>query len=260
MGLTSRKFRWLIPKIYNAASVIIANSRNTQALLQNIGVQPAKIHVIHPGVNLQLFQHGELSAQKIREQYHVGEAPMLLTVGRLQRRKGHDMVIRALPLIKTKFPRATYLIVGAGEEFAYLQSLVDEMGVGDSVIFAGCVADEALPAYYAACDVFIMPNREIDGDIEGFGMVYLEASAAGKPVIGGRSGGTSDAIRDGITGLRVDGTSVGEVADAAIVLLNDSETSRIMGERGRRWVEREFTWESIVDKTHLIASTIQHTA
>ena len=260
MGLISRKFRWLIPKIYNAASVIIANSRNTQALLQNIGVHPAKIHVIHPGVNLQLFHHGKPSAQKLREQYHVGDAPMLLTVGRLQRRKGHDMVIRALPLIKAKFPRVTYLIVGAGGEFAYLQALVDEMGVADCVIFAGCVADEELPGYYAACDVFVMPNREIDGDIEGFGMVYLEASAAGKPVIGGRSGGTSDAILDGITGLRVDGTSVGEIADAVISLLNDSETSRIMGERGRCWVEREFTWESIVNKTHLLASTIQHTA
>jgi phosphatidylinositol alpha-1,6-mannosyltransferase len=260
MGLTSRKFRWLIPKIYNAASAIIANSQNTQALLQNIGVHPAKIHVIHPGVNLQLFRNGKQSGQMIREQYHVGDAPVLLTVGRLQRRKGHDMVIRALPLIKAKFPRAMYLIVGAGEEFAYLQALVDEMGVADSVIFTGCVADEELLGYYVACDVFIMPNREIDGDIEGFGMVYLEASAAGKPVIGGRSGGTSDAILDGITGLRVDGTSVAQIADAVISLLNESETSRIMGERGRLWVEREFTWESIVNKTHLLASTVHHTA
>jgi phosphatidyl-myo-inositol dimannoside synthase len=260
MGLTSRKFRWLIPKIYNAASVIIANSRNTQALLQNSGVNPAKIHVIHPGVNLQLFHSGTQSAQMIRAKYHLGDAPVLLTVGRLQRRKGHDMVIRALPRIKAKIPRATYLIVGAGEELAYLQALVNETGITNSVIFIGCVADEELLGYYAACDVFIMPNREIDGDIEGFGMVYLEASAAGKPVIGGRSGGTGDAILDGVTGLRVDGTSVGEIADAVITLLNDSDTSRIMGERGRLWVEREFTWESIVDKTHLLASAIHHAA
>jgi phosphatidyl-myo-inositol dimannoside synthase len=260
MGLTSRKFRWLIPKIYNAASGIIANSRNTQALLQNIGVHPAKIHVIHPGVNHQLFHSGTRSAQMIREKYHLGDAPLLLTVGRLQRRKGHDMVIRALPRIKAKFPQAMYLIVGAGEEFAYLQALVEEMDVADSVIFAGCVADEELLGYYAACDVFIMPNREIDGDIEGFGMVYLEASAASKPVIGGRSGGTSDAILDRITGLRVDGTSVAQIADAVIALLSDSETSRIMGERGRLWVEQEFTWESIVDKTHLLVSAIHHTA
>jgi phosphatidyl-myo-inositol dimannoside synthase len=259
-GLASRKFRWLIPKIYNSASVIIANSRHTQALLQNIGVSPAKIHVIHPGVNLQLFHDGKESAQMLREQYHLGDAPVLLTVGRLQRRKGHDMVIRALPLIQAKLPRTTYFIVGAGEELAYLQRLVDEMGVADSVIFTGCVSDEELPGYYAACDVFIMPNREIDGDIEGFGMVYLEASAAGKPVIGGRSGGTEDAILDGVTGLRVDGASVVQIADAVIALLNDSGTSRMMGERGRLRVEREFTWESIVDKTHLLASTVHNAA
>jgi phosphatidylinositol alpha-1,6-mannosyltransferase len=259
MGLTSRKFRWLIPRIYNAASVIIANSRNTQALLQNIGVSPAKLHVIHPGVNLQHFHNGKQSAQMIREKYHLVDVPVLLTVGRLQRRKGHDMVIRALPLIKAKFPRATYLIVGAGEELVYLQALVDEIGVADSVIFTGAVADDELRGYYAACEVFVMPNREIDGDIEGFGMVYLEASAAGKPVIGGRSGGTSDAILDGITGLRVDGTSVAEIAHAVIALLNDPGTSRIMGERGRLWVARDFTWESIVDKTYLLASTIHHT-
>jgi phosphatidyl-myo-inositol dimannoside synthase len=260
MGLTSRKFRWLIPKIYNAASVIIANSRNTQNLLQNIGVHLAKIHVIHPGVNLQLFHDGKESAQMLREQYHLGDAPVLLTVGRLQRRKGHDMVIRALPLIQAKLPRTTYFIVGAGEELAYLQRLVDEMGVADSVIFTGCVADEALLGYYAACDVFIMPNREIDCDIEGFGMVYLEASAAGKPVIGGRSGGTEDAILDGVTGLRVDGASVVQIANAVIALLNDPDTSRMMGERGRLRVEREFTWESIVDKTHLLASTVHNAA
>jgi phosphatidylinositol alpha-1,6-mannosyltransferase len=256
MGLTSRKFRWLIPRVYNAASTIIANSRNTRSLLQNIGVSPTKIHVIHPGVNFRHFHNGQQSSQMVRAKYHLGDAPLLLTVGRLQRRKGHDMVIRAMPLIKAKCPRAIYLIVGEGEELAYLQSLVDEIGVTDSVIFTGCVPDDELQGYYAACEVFIMPNREIQGDIEGFGMVYLEASAAGKPVIGGRSGGTSEAILDGITGLRVDGTSVEEIAHAVIALLNDSDTSRTMGEGGRLWVAQNFTWESIVDKTSFLASTI----
>jgi phosphatidylinositol alpha-1,6-mannosyltransferase len=258
-GLTSRKFRWLIPKIYNAASLIIANSRNTQALLQDTGVHAAKVHVIHPGVNLQLFDDGKRSALMIRKKHLLGDAPVLLTVGRLQRRKGHDMVIRALPLIKTKCPRATYLIVGAGDEFAYLQALVNEMGVADSVNFVGYVADDDLSGYYAACDAFVMPNREIDGDIEGFGMVYLEAAAAGKPVIAGRSGGTSEAMLEGITGLRVDGTSIAEIADAVISLVNDPLTSRTMGENGRAWVEREFTWESVVKRTRAVADTIHQT-
>jgi phosphatidylinositol alpha-1,6-mannosyltransferase len=256
-GLTSRKFRLLIPKIFGAASVIIANSRNTQALLQDIGVDLAKVHIIHPGVDFQLFHNGQQSAQMIREKYDLGDAAVVLSVGRLQRRKGHDMVIRALPLVKSKFPRVTYLIVGAGEEFATLQALVGKIGVTDSVIFAGCVTNEELPGYYAACDVFIMPNREIDGDIEGFGMVYLEANAAGKPVIGGKSGGTGDAILDGITGVRVDGNSIDQIANAIISLLSNPEKSKAMGKNGRQWASQEFTWDSVVQKTHALAMAIQ---
>ena len=198
-------------------------------MLQDIGVHPAKIHIIHPGIDPKIFHNGKQLAQMIREKYYLGDAPILLTVGRLQRRKGHDMVIRAMPLIKAKIPHAIYLIVGTGEESAFLQALVREVDVTDSVIFVGCITDEEVLGCYAACNVFVMPNREINGDIEGFGIVYLEASAAGKPVIGGRSGGTSDAILDGITGLRVDGTSVAEIAEAVISLLNDSNTSQTYG-------------------------------
>jgi phosphatidyl-myo-inositol dimannoside synthase len=256
-GLTSRKFRWLIPKIYGAASVIIANSRNTQALLQGIGVDLAKIHIIHPGVNFHFFHNGQQSAQMIRERHDLGDVAVVLSVGRLQRRKGHDMVIRALPLIKSKFPRVTYLIVGAGEELTPLQALVDKIGVTDSVIFVGYVTDEELPAYYAACDVFIMPNREIDGDIEGFGMVYLEANAAGKPVIGGKSGGTRDAILDGITGVLVDGNSIEQIASATISLLADPEKSETMGKNGRQRASQEFTWDGVIQRTHALVMAIQ---
>ena len=257
-GITSRKFRWIIPKIYHKASAIIANSHNTKTLLQNIKVYPDKIHIIHPGINPKIFHNGNQMAQMIRVKYQLGDAPILLTVGRLQRRKGHDMVIRAMPLIKEKIPHATYLIVGTGEELEFLQALVREMDVTDSVVFAGCITDEEVVGCYAACNVFVMPNREINGDIEGFGIVYLEASAAGKPVIGGRSGGTSDAILDGITGLRVDGTSVVEIAEAVISLLSDTNTSQTLGQNGRVWVEREFTWESVVDRTQALASTLHH--
>ena len=255
-GITSRKFRWIIPRIYHNASGVIANSHNTKTLLQDIGVHPAKIHIIHPGIDPTLFHNSKQLAQMTRAKYHLGDAPILLTVGRLQRRKGHDMVIRAMPLIKAKIPHAIYLIVGTGEESAFLQALVREADVTDSVVFVGCITDEEVLGCYAACNVFVMPNREINGDIEGFGIVYLEASAAGKPVIGGRSGGTSDAILDGITGLRVDGTSVAEIAEAVISLLNDPNTSQTLGQNGRAWVEREFTWESVVDRTQSLASTL----
>jgi phosphatidyl-myo-inositol dimannoside synthase len=255
-GLTSRKFRWLLPKIYNRASAIIANSHNTSSLLQKIGVAPSKIHVIHPGVNTQQFLCGSHSGQAIREQYNLCQKQILLTVGRLQRRKGHDMVIKALPRIKQRFPNVHYVVVGTGEELTSLQKLASEKGVTDSVLFVGYVADHELPIYYAACDIFLMPNRQVGADIEGFGMVYLEASAAGKPVIGGRSGGTGDAILDGITGLRVNGDSIDQIVDAVIALLSDSEKASTLGANGRRWVQEAFAWESIVGRTQALLTTI----
>jgi phosphatidylinositol alpha-1,6-mannosyltransferase len=119
------------------------------------------------------------------------------------------------------------------------------------------VPDQELAAYYAACDLFIMPNREIDGDIEGFGMVFLEAGAARKPVIGGRSGGTEDAIVHGITGLRVDGTDVEAIAFAVVSLLLDPARAKILGEAGRRRIEQEFTWEAVVEQTRGLCFDIQ---
>jgi phosphatidylinositol alpha-1,6-mannosyltransferase len=256
-GLISRKFRWLLPRIYRGASAIIANSNNTMQLLKGLGVPSNKIHIVHPGVDLQIFNRTPEAGQAVRQRFNLGEAPLLLTVGRLQRRKGHDMVIKALARIHGAIPTVKYLIVGSGEELPRLQHLCAESGTENQVIFAGKVPDDELSSYYAASDVFIMPNREINGDIEGFGMVFLEANAACKPVIGGLSGGTADAIVDGVTGLRVDGENVEAIAAAAIQLLSNREFAREMGERGYRRVKHEFHWETIVKRTRIIAGSIR---
>jgi phosphatidyl-myo-inositol dimannoside synthase len=256
MRLTSRILGWLIPPLYKGADAIIANSRHTKELLELIGVRPERIHVIHPGVNAAEFRATEDARRAVRQRHGLGEAVTLLTVGRLQRRKGQDMVIKALPLIKERFPKVKYLIVGTGEEHASLQQLAQDHGVREDVVFAGSVSDGDRAAYYAACDLFLMPNRQIDADIEGFGIVFLEAAAAGKPVIGGRSGGTGEAIQDGVTGIRVDGENVEAIAAAVIEILADSDKARAMGEQGRRWVEKAFSWESIVERTRQVAAMI----
>jgi phosphatidylinositol alpha-1,6-mannosyltransferase len=256
MRLTSRKLSWLIPPLYKEATAIIANSHHTKILLEEIGVRPERIHVIHPGVDAEAFRASEEARRAIRQHHHLDGNFTLLTMGRLQRRKGQDMVIQALPLIMKKFSNVRYLIVGIGEELAALQQLAKDCGVQDHVVFVGQVADDARATYYAACDVFIMPNRQLGADIEGFGMVFLEAGAAGKPVIGGKSGGTGEAIREGITGLRVDGEDVEAIAAAVVELLTDSERARTMGEQGKRWVETAFTWESIVERTRQVAATV----
>jgi phosphatidyl-myo-inositol dimannoside synthase len=257
IALTSRKLAWLLPRIYRGSAAIIANSHHTKTLLQEIGIDASIIHVIHPGVHLQSFCASPVAAQRIRQKHHLGAAPVLLTVGRLQRRKGQDMVIHALPQILQSLPQVKYVIVGTGEELTFLTTLAQELGVQDSVVFAGIVPDQELAAYYAACDVFIMPNRQIGSDIEGFGMVYLEASAAGKPVVGGKSGGTDDAILSDVTGLRVDGNSSVEIANAIIDLLSTPDKAKAMGMHGRQRVEREFTWDIVVQRTRALCTAIQ---
>lgn len=163
------------------------------------------------------------------------------------------MVIQALPTIQQAIPDIAYVIVGDGEEYTYLTQMAEACGVADRVIFAGRVPAEELAAYYAVCEVFIMANRQIDHDIEGFGMVFLEAGAAGRPVIGGISGGTDDAILDEVTGLRIDGTGVDAVAQAVVTLLKAPAMAAAMGEAGRHRVEAEFSWESVVQRTRRLA-------
>jgi len=255
-SLTSRKFCWLTPKIYNGASAIIANSRNTKSLLENIGVSMDKIKIIHPGVDTKFLKMGIDARQMIQKRYGLGDSPVILTVGRLQKHKGQDMVIKSIPIIKQKFPDVKYIIAGVGDEYCNLKKIALDMKVNNDIIFANLVSEKDLPAYYAACDVFIMPNRQVGSNIEGFGMVFLEASAAGKPVIGGTSGGTDDAILDGITGIRVDGNNVKSIAKAVINILSDPKKAKAMGDAGRRRAEQEFSWESIVAKTRNISFKI----
>jgi phosphatidylinositol alpha-1,6-mannosyltransferase len=257
IALASRKLACIVPRIYRGAAAVIANSRNTKKLLQDIGVDANRIHVIHPGVDPQSFCVGPQAAQRIRQKHQLGTAPVLLTVGRMQRRKGQDMVIQALPRIRQRIPQVKYVMVGTGEELNSLIILAQALGVQDSVVFAGSVPDQELAAYYAACDVFIMPNRQIGDDIEGFGIAYLEAGAAGKPVIGGKSGGTDDAIVDGVTGLRVDGNNSVEIANAVIDLLYTPDRAKAMGMRGRQRVENEFVWDTVVQRTRVVCTAMQ---
>lgn len=252
IGQTSRILSWFMSGVYNHANGIIANSRNTKSLLEVIGVGPELIRIIHPGVDSQELRKCEGRAELVRQRFNIGSSPVLLIVGRLQRRKGHDMLIQAMPIIRRQFPQTKCLIVGTGQEEAYLRDLVKKCGEQENVYFAGEVADAELGCYYAACDIFVMPNRQINEDIEGFGMVFLEASALGKPVIGGLSGGTADAIIDGVTGLRVDGTQPEAIAKAVISLLIDPAKVKKMGEEGRFRVDQDFTWEKVVEQTRML--------
>jgi phosphatidylinositol alpha-1,6-mannosyltransferase len=171
---------------------------------------------------------------------------VIVCVSRLVPRKGQDMLIRALPTIRRRVPGAALLIVSGGPHRDKLQALARAEGVESDVVFTGSVRWEELPAHYAAGDVFAMPCRTRGAglDVEGLGIVYLEASATGLPVLAGDSGGAPDAVREGETGFVVGGSDVPAIAGRLTELLADPARARTMGAAGRAWVEKEWRWET----------------
>jgi phosphatidylinositol alpha-1,6-mannosyltransferase len=215
------------------ADAVVAVSQFTKtALVRQMGVDAAKIRLIHNGVDVERFQPGPKRPDLI-ERHGLAGKRVILSVGRIVPRKGFDVVIRAMPRVMEHVPDVHYVIVGGGHFQKRLETLVGEQGLASSVTFAGQVPDSELADYYRLCDLFVMPNREMpDGDTEGFGLVFLEANACGKPVIGGIAGGAVEAVRDGENGLLVDGWSVTEVSKAIILLMNDSALHQRISEKG----------------------------
>ncbi len=233
----------------HAAGVVIVNSEHTrQEFLRHSGGH-LRIAKVNPGVDTERF-NPRVDGHLVLQRHGLDGRRVLLTVARLVERKGHDTVIRALPRILDAFPDTAYLIVGSGPTETKLRTLAREIGVANEVVFAGEIPDDELPAYYGTCDLFVMPSRQIaerEG-VEGFGIVYLEANACGKPVIGGRSGGVGEAIEDGVTGLLVDPLDGEAFAAAAVRILADRDLTRALGIQGRRRAEQEFDWGVQADR------------
>ncbi|MFF9079495.1 glycosyltransferase family 4 protein [Streptomyces rubiginosohelvolus] len=182
----------------------------------------------------------------VRERYGLGGRPVILCAARLVPRKGQDTLIRALPAVLRSVPDAVLLLTGDGPYARTLQRLAADTGVADAVVLAGGRPHPEMPEHYAAADVFAMPCRTRRGglEVEGLGIVFLEAAAAGLPVLVGDSGGAPDTVRDGETGHLVDGRDTAAVADRLVTLLRDREAAAAMGEKGRAWVREEWGWES----------------
>jgi phosphatidylinositol alpha-1,6-mannosyltransferase len=202
-----------------------------------------------PGVDEKTFHPGS-GGDEIRARLGLTERPVVVCVSRLVRRKGQDTLIQAMPRILAKEPDAVLLIVGGGPYEKELRRLAQETGVAGSVRFTGPVPWSELPAHYGAGDVFAMPCRTRRGglDVEGLGIVYLEASATGLPVVAGDSGGAPDAVLDGETGWVVRGGSAEDAADRIVTLLGDEGLRHRMGERGRAWVEEKWRWDLLAER------------
>jgi phosphatidylinositol alpha-1,6-mannosyltransferase len=231
------------------ADVVIANSDFTRDQLVGMGVCEGRIKLINPGVDTDRFRPG-LPYDDLRQAIGLAsDEKLVLSVGRLSRRKGFDMVIRSLPLLGAKGIKVRYVIIGIGEDRDYLANVSRDVGVEERVHLLGQASPEELPRWYNACDLFAMPNREIKGDTEGFGMVFIEAAACGKPVVAGKAGGTGAAVLDGETGYRVHGDEVSSVSAALTSLLSDKVLAKRLGEAGYQRSRSEFSWSSVADKT-----------
>jgi phosphatidylinositol alpha-1,6-mannosyltransferase len=246
--------RRLLRRIGEGTDVITYLGEYTRARIAGALTAEAAARMVRlpPGVDEKTF-HPESGGAAVRERLGLTDRPVVVCVSRLVPRKGQDTLIRALPLILADEPETVLLIVGGGPYRKDLERLAASTGVSGSVRFTGPVEWAELPAHYGAGDVFAMPCRTRRGglDVEGLGIVYLEASATGLPVVSGDSGGAPDAVLDGETGWVVRGgapSAPRETAERVVTLLRDPELRRRMGESGRTWVAERWRWDLLAER------------
>jgi len=246
----SQKFNYkLFRFVADRAKKIVALGSFQVNLLKKLDINENKITVVPEGVDFSKFKDkNDDLINKLKEKYHTGTKKVLLTVGRLVPRKGHRNVILALKEIIKIYPQIVYIIIGSGPEQENLKKLVNNLKLNNHVIFAGFVSEEEKIAFYYLSDIFIMPNTIVDGDLEGFGIVFAEANACGKPVIGGKSGGTSDIIKDGFNGFLVNPENIDEIKDKILKLLKNDGLRNQMGQYGQNLVKTEFNYLNISKK------------
>jgi len=206
----------------------------------------ARMRRIVPGVDVTDFSPANAGAgNQFRTELGWLDRPVIVCVSRLMARKGQDELIRALPQVHQTAPNASLIIVGEGPYRKDLERLITKLGLTEYVHLTGKVSQKELPSWYAAGDIFAMPCRTRMGgwDVEGLGIVFLEGSATGLPVIVGDSGGAIDAVVDNETGYLVDGNNTSEIAQRIAFLISNPDVAKRMGGAGRNWVTQEWTWD-----------------
>jgi phosphatidyl-myo-inositol dimannoside synthase len=237
--------RQLLRRIGTSCDVVTYLGEYTRSRLARALGPNACLARLTPGVDIRAF-HPQVDGG-VRSELGLANRPVVVCISRLVPRKGQDTLIRALPAIRARVPGAALLIVGGGRYEGALRRLAEREDVVDDVVFSGSVPWPELPRYFAAGDVFAMPcrTRRAGMDVEGLGMVYLEAGATGKAVVAGGSGGAPDAVLDGRTGFVVDGRDLNAVTEAVAGLLSDRAVRDRMGAAGRAWVETSWRWDVI---------------
>ena len=244
---SSRQLRFLMDRANAIVDVMIANSHYTASLVSE-HIHPNRVHVVHPGVALDDFVGAEEAGRRWRIEHQLSDKLVVLTVGRLDPRKNHAAVIESIASLAPTHDRLVYIIVGQGRQIEVLREQARRSGISDRVRFVGTMDPASLLAVYGACDVFAMPAVQDGTDVEGFGMVFVEAAACGKPCVAGQVGGQADAVADGQTGFVVDGRDQAAVTQAMQRLLVKPDLRRQMGQAGRQRSEG-FDWRHVVQRT-----------
>ncbi len=239
--------RSVLRRIGEDTDVVTFVSRYARSRFASAFGPAAALEHLPPGVDTSRFRPDPDSRAELRARYRLGQRPTVMCLSRLVPRKGQDMLIRALPAIRRRVDGTTLVIAGGGPYLAALRRLAQRHAVADHVTFTGSVPAVELPAHHAMADVFAMPCRTRGAglDVEGLGIVSLEASATGVSVVAGRSGGAPETVRHNKTGLVIDGRSVGQVADAVAGLLGDPDRAAAMGAAGRDWVTTQWRWDTL---------------
>lgn len=230
-----------------AVDRVLATGTYTAGLARELGVAAERIRITGCGTDPERFR--PVDARPLRERLGLGERRVLLTMARLVPRKGIDSVLRALPAVRRAVPDVAYLVCGEGPDRERLETLARELGVQDAVRFPGSVPDDELTRWYCAANVFVMPSRSEPPDVEGFGIVFLEAGACERPVVAARAGGVPDAVADGISGLLVAPGDLDELAVKLVELLRDPARAAELGRQGRARVVSELNWDRVTEKT-----------
>ncbi|AQT79698.1 alpha-(1-2)-phosphatidylinositol mannosyltransferase [Mycolicibacterium litorale] len=236
--------RSALRRIGDTTDVVTFVSRYTRGRFASAFGPNARLEHLPPGVDTDRFRPDPAARNELRGRYGLDQRPTIVCVSRLVPRKGQDMLIKALPDIRRRVDDAALVIVGGGPYADDLHALARHVGVADEVVFTGSVPGDELPAHYAMADVFAMPCRTRGSglDVEGLGIVFLEASATGVPVVAGRSGGAPETVLDGRTGRVVDGRSHDEIVDAVTAVLADPALATRMGAAGRQWITQDWNW------------------
>ena len=235
--------KWRLAAFQKAKGIFPVSNYSAQLVI-SLGVERERIEVISNGVDTQRFKPSA-------NHRNSGEQKKLLTVARLDLHKGHDRVLEALAILKAEGLTPRYVIVGQGNEETKLRKMTQTLGLENQVEFMGFISGNQLPPMYNSCDIFVMASREIPGRldlIEGFGISFLEAGASAIPVVAGDSGGVSDAVRNGKTGILVQPDNPEDIASAIKRLLIDEDLARQLGRQGRQWIETQMSWKQVAER------------